>query len=116
MVETKSSEDPKAVRKGQFMRHVQQSTLILQPKFNHTFTLIWLHDMGEQPDKHYFTLGHFHTRVGELDCKVILPEAPVRKVVCELGDEVNAWYDVRFTGKPDREMGTEFFNIWYDQE
>ena len=45
-----------------------------------------------------------------------MPEAPVRKVVCELGDEVNAWYDVRFTGKPDREMGTEFFNIWYDQE
>ena len=50
------------------------------------------------------------------DCKIIMPQAPLRKVVCELGDEVNAWYDVNFTGRPDREMGKEFFNIWYDQE
>ena len=72
--------------------------------------------MGEESHKHYLTLGQeLHTNMAT-DCKIIMPQAPLRKVVCELGDEVNAWYDVNFTGRPDREMGKEFFNIWYDQE
>jgi phospholipase/carboxylesterase len=59
-------------------RTEEDGYIILHPKKEHEFTLIWLHGLGEQPEgfKDIF-IDQRLCRVPD-SCKVIIPLAPIR--------------------------------------
>ena len=72
----------------------QQDAVIINPKSEHTASVIWLHGLGAD--------GHdFEPIVPELGLgkdsgiKFIFPHAPVRPVTINGGMPMRAWYDVR---------------------
>ena len=76
----------------------ESSTVTIEPKEQHRYSLIWLHGLGDtgQGFKSFFTsdviLPH---------CKVILPTAPKRKVTVLGGQISTSWYDITSFSNPD---------------
>lgn len=76
-------------------------TVVVEPKLEHTSTVVWLHGLGAS--------GHdFEPVVPMLECpntRFVFPHAPIMSVTINMGMEMPAWYDIKTLDweSPDRE-------------
>ena len=65
---------------------------LVNPPFGdaHTFTLFWLHGLGDTADGWRDGVSAFQLR----RTRVVLPTAPVRPVTINGGMAMNAWFDI----------------------
>ena len=72
--------------------------IILHPKGQHLFSLVWLHGLGDSANGFSQVFLNPSLKIVPPTCKVILPTAPQRKVTCNGGVEMTSWYDIKALG------------------
>ena len=73
--------------------HSELSTIEIQPKSTHKYSVIWLHGLGA--DGHDFeSIAHELHLNAEPNIHFIFPNAPIQPVTVNGGMEMRAWYDI----------------------
>src|SRR5450631_1559952 len=69
------------------------STIEIQPKLAHKYSVIWLHGLGA--DEHDFEgiVPELHLNT-EANIHFIFPNAPIQPITVNGGMEMRAWYDI----------------------
>lgn len=72
------------------MDAVRSNTKLIGIPSLHTYTIVWLHGLGEPVEK-YFKMFEKYPLLP--NCRIVLPIAPVRSVTYHNGATFSCWYD-----------------------
>jgi phospholipase/carboxylesterase len=88
--------------------HSELSTIEIQPKSAHKYSVIWLHGLGA--DGHDFeSIAHELHLNAEPGIHFIFPNAPVQPVTINGGMKMRAWYDIL---EPSLELKVDIAGIY----
>ncbi|MGR8998525.1 MAG: alpha/beta hydrolase [Gammaproteobacteria bacterium] len=88
--------------------HSELSTIEIQPKSAHKYSVIWLHGLGA--DGHDFeSITHELHLNAEPGIHFIFPNAPVQPVTINGGMKMRAWYDIL---EPSLELKVDIAGIY----
>ncbi len=69
------------------------STIVIEPRSEHRFTVIWLHGLGADGHDFEGIVPQLHL-AGKASIRFVFPNAPVRPVTINGGMRMRAWYDI----------------------
>jgi len=73
--------------------HYELSTIEIQPKSTHKYSVIWLHGLGADGHDFENMASELHLNAGP-SIHFIFPNAPIQPVTINGGMEMRAWYDI----------------------
>ena len=73
--------------------HSELSTIEIQPKSAHRYSVIWLHGLGADGHDFENIARELHLNA-ELGIHFIFPNAPIQPITINSGMEMRAWYDI----------------------
>ena len=73
--------------------HSELSTIEIQPKSAHKYSVIWLHGLGADGNDFKSIAPELHLNA-EPNIHFIFPNAPIQPVTINGGMEMRAWYDI----------------------
>lgn len=73
--------------------HSELSTIEIQPKSVHKYSVIWLHGLGADGNDFKGIVPDLHLRAGP-NFHFIFPNAPIQPVTINGGMQMRAWYDI----------------------
>jgi len=73
--------------------HSELSTIEIQPKSAHKYSVIWLHGLGADGHDFKGIAPELHLKT-EPNIHFIFPNAPIQPVTVNAGMEMRAWYDI----------------------
>ena len=91
---------------------MQSGLIILEPRTEHKFSLIWMHGLGDTSEG-FADMFTSYKLVPET-CKVILPTAPKRSVTCNGHSVMTSWYDIKSL-RPTANFQDHLSNYNHDQ-
>merc|ERR1719379_2220350 len=77
--------------------------VVQNPVGEHKFTLVYLHGFGSSADAFFHAQFAGLSELEKFGVRVVLPNAPERKITYEKGEKMPAWYDYNTNSFGDRE-------------
>ena len=69
----------------------------------HKYTLIWLHGLGDSAHGYSEIFASSQHKLVPLNCKIVLPTAPVQAVTFNNGQKMTSWYNIKERFDPNKE-------------
>ena len=89
--------------------------VILHPKTEHKFSLIFLHGMGDTASGFKDVFAHDSLVKLPEGCKVILPTASKKPVTVNGGTPMNSWFDIKSNGSLFNQNMVKVDDYYFDE-